>query len=618
MRKMQIFLPLLCVLCATSAQSIFDGTCLRKDPPPGVLVLSPGSKLVMTCSSHVKVDGVKVHIARNSSNTNRGGSPSDAIPTTVAPTITHIAGNSGGSKKRNSHTVENSVSEGYRSNTTEEGDARSPQHTDTGYTASPTPRTVQPTSVSRQRKGESNLEAEGMDGEGNYEEEMEEEEDDGGEEGSRVTRGIKSRPQWKWNGRMVGKGDRDWGEITFERRGASLSLSSVRLTDSGKYTCYYRGRERLSLKVIVADPPENPSLSCYKKSPTSKIRCEWAPQKPVTILPMCYLLYSKSPTEKLMRLQCSYSPRASRCWCTLDHSEDERRTVHMAYLCVTSIAGNATSALLQFMPLDILKPDPPSHVSVRQEEGQEKRLTVTWSFPGSWKRQDKYYDLIYEVKYKPLMSSTDCEQIQKIERQRSYTITDAMSGVEYMIQLRTKDEFDGVWSDWSTPVSGSSWTVPSSALPSDYDLDNRTITDEGSGSGDYGPYVTEPVQGKDEVPHHVLWISGSFALLSVILAAYLFRHKDRFLSKLQSLSVVSQCGDSRLPSPFAPTTPTVPAVPAVPEGQALVTLGLPRYKKTPLSEVEEGEEESDEEQQVMEGIDAMHFNNTSYFVLQQY
>lgn len=33
MRKMQIFLPLLCVLCATSAQSIFDGTCLRKGKP---------------------------------------------------------------------------------------------------------------------------------------------------------------------------------------------------------------------------------------------------------------------------------------------------------------------------------------------------------------------------------------------------------------------------------------------------------------------------------------------------------------------------------------------------------------------------------------------------------
>lgn len=41
---------------------------------------------------------------------------------------------------------------------------------------------------------------------------------------------------------------------------------------------------------------------------------------------------------------------------------------------------------------------------------------------------------------------------------RSHTITDAMPGVQYLIQLRAKEEYDGQWSDWSTPVNARSWT----------------------------------------------------------------------------------------------------------------------------------------------------------------
>ncbi|XP_042345732.1 interleukin-6 receptor subunit alpha [Plectropomus leopardus] len=598
---MRIFLPLLWVLCAAPVRGVFDGACPRKDPPPGVLVLSPGSKLILTCSGHVDVDGVKV---RDGLNTNRYGSSTDATPTTTV----NIRSNTGVSLKSDKHTVGNTLSEGYHSNPTEATENRSLGLTDTGYTVSPTTYTVQPTSVSRLRKRES----QNMDEEGDYEEGEEDE-----EEGSRVTRGIKSRIQWKWNGRTVGKGDRDWGEITFERRGASLSLSSVRLMDSGRYTCYHRGRERFSLKVTVSDHPETPSLSCYKRSPSSKIRCEWTPQKPVAVIPTCYLLLSKSPSEPFFRITCSYSSRLSRCWCALDYHEDEMRTLHLAFLCVTSITGNATSNLLQFTPLDILKPNPPSDVSVRQEEGHETKLTATWSLPISWKSQDSYYALTYEIKYRPLKSSFYQNQVQGIKIQRSYTITDALSGVEYLIQVRAKDEYDGQWSEWSAPVYASSWTAKATV---DYDDLAPTVFPvyrEGSGfSDDYATDVPGPVYSEVAVSHHVIWwISGSFFVLLVILAAYIFRHKDRFMSKLQSLSVITQCSDSPQPSPSAPTPP---------ESQSLVTFAPRCYKKPPPSEEkeeeaenekEEEEENEEEDQQVNERIEATHFSNTSYFFL---
>lgn len=52
---------------------------------------------------------------------------------------------------------------------------------------------------------------------------------------------------------------------------------------------------------------------------------------------------------------CPYSSRTSRCWCTLDHIDEEHRISHSAYLCVTNIAGSVTSNVLHFTPMSISK-----------------------------------------------------------------------------------------------------------------------------------------------------------------------------------------------------------------------------------------------------------------------
>ncbi|KAF7669739.1 hypothetical protein LDENG_00146870 [Lucifuga dentata] len=496
---MRLFLLLLCALCATQGHNIFEGSCLRKDPPPGVLVVSPGSKLILTCGGHVKVDGVKVTMNRDGSNTNSRASSSDRAQAIL--------------------------------------------------------------------KGQDSINHTGV---------------------------LKKR-------------DKD-GSV------------DVRLTDSGKYTCQHRGKT-FSLRVTVAGPPEHPSLSCYKKSPSSKIRCEWTSQQPISVRPQCYLFLSKSLPWTFSRSQCSFSSQLSRCWCSLDHNEDEQRKRHTAYLCVTSSAGNATSNLLRFTPLSILRPDPPSDVRVQQEEGQENKITVTWRSPASWKSQDDYYQLIYEISYRPIKPQVLVlyGQTETIEKQQSYTITDALPGVEYMIQLRTKDAYDGLWSNWSAPIYARSWTAqPSTILLTDdvtptmylfYDGDK-----EGSGTDDNTFDAPESERSVVEVWHHVLWISASCVLLSVILAAYIFRHKERFVSKLQTVGVVTECRDPTQP-PASP--PTAPAAPAAPEGQALMTFALPYYKQPLPNEVEEEEDEKEEELRVEERREAVHFNNTSYFLVQR-
>ncbi|XP_077454471.1 aquaporin-10a isoform X1 [Stigmatopora argus] len=566
------FLLLLWIFGTTPVFSNFQGKCLKREPPPGVLVLSPGSSLLLSCDANVKVNGTTVKGAQRSSNDR------DGFSETQTDNFASL------------RTDEKKLWE-------EENGAQIAEFL--------TPTRTPP-------KGD---------------------DVDGGQR----TRDVKGKFKWKWNGRTVGKGHRDWVGFELARRGKQLSVASVQLKDSGNYTCQQRGRKMFSLKVIVAETPEVPRLSCFKKSPSSKIRCHWTPRKPLTLRPNCYLFIQRR--ETFHRVECSFSSQWSRCWCVLDHNENELRTVHEAYLCVTNMAGNATSTLF-FTPLGILKPDPPA-LSVRQDVGQENRILVSWTLPSTWKSQDNYYALNYELRYRPVDSSSSSMQLKSTKR-RSFTIYDALPGVEYTIQIRTKEEFDGEWSDWSAAVYGSSWidsrTKETIQFPNEKDLLNITFQ-EYDGSGiDSTPLQALTTLRVDPVTvsHHILWVSCTFAVFAVILAAFLFRHKEKLLAKLHTLGVRRHYKGSVQPKP---------RVPVAAEGRALVTFRPPCEKdeapvdekdeapvdekdeapvdekdEAPVDEkdeapVDEEEDEVEENNAEMETSEAIHFNNTNYFFM---
>uniref|UniRef100_A0A1A8AF04 Interleukin 6 receptor n=7 Tax=Nothobranchius TaxID=28779 RepID=A0A1A8AF04_NOTFU len=564
----------------------FDGKCPRKDPPTGVVAITPGSRLVLSCSGHVKVDGVKVVL--NSSNKRRPASVRHAT-TQKGPSNAVVP------TKNDQTSLLNPVNERNLSPTAETGVSSEQDK----YTVSPL--TVHPASMSKMM----------MDGFDWEDKEMESNDDEVEEgKGSRVTRGVKPRPEWTWNKQLVQKGDTNQGEVTFLNHGTSLSLESVRLTDAGQYTCHHRGTETFTVKLVVADPPETPSLSCYKKSPRSTIHCEWRPRKPITKLPSSYLLLSKGKPDNFHQIPCSYSSQRSLWSCALEQNENELRIPHVASLCVSSFVGNTTSPLFFFKPLDILKPDPPSDVKTHQLEQQEKKIKVTWNLPLTWSKQDNFYDIIYEIRYRPLTSVNNL--VCKIKSNRFYIIADALPGVEYLIQLRTKEEYDGLWSEWSSPVYARSWTAESveggfptptidlltldlgSGLPND-NYPDGSETDSCS-SSDY-PYMS----------HHVIWISVVFASVTAILAIYIFRHKDKLMSKFHKLHQITQLGDP---------PPSSPSLQAASERQTLVTFDPQLYKKRPPSDTQE-KEENEEKQLVTGRTEALTFNNTSYFFLRR-
>ncbi|XP_064862965.1 uncharacterized protein LOC115127703 isoform X2 [Oncorhynchus nerka] len=471
-----------------------------------------------------------------------------------------------------------------------------PGHTDTQKLFPLTGTSLQPTRDSGVGGADTELSSnrwtDAMDSEHDYE-----------EGGGGMVRGLRGRSQWRLNGRPLRGGEERGGVVVLGRRGATLTLPYLAVGDSGNYSCHRGGKLVSSLRVSVAVPPERPKLSCYKRSPSSKIRCDWTASQPVTPVPQCYLLLRKGLSGSFSRVNCSYSALLSRCWCAIGHQEKESREPHLAYLCVTNTAGNTTSPLLDFTPLDIINPDPPSSVVVRGVEGQERRLRVGWAVPHSWKERDRYHELLYELRYHTMPHGT---QIKGTTTARFYTITDALPGVQYLIQLRAKEEFDGHWSEWSTAVYANTWTAPVPTAFSDLSTVMDYTDDTDSGSGMTEETSVSESRGDVEVWPHVLWVVASCVLLSItLLSTYLYRHRERFLSKLWRLSPVSS-------SPACPSPP-VTVLPTQ-EGHALVNFDHPIYGE-PVPQEEERKEEDEEEEEEEKGK-VIRFNNTSYFLVQ--
>lgn len=541
---MRTFLSALCVVWVAPIFCTFFGVCPRKEPPPGAVVVSPGSELVLTCSGKVFVDGVKVK--------SRSQIWSAGVTHSTVNSISHNA------VLQKQHISMNWESE------------------------APIIPTPSSSSVSQPSRAKSDWD----DGH------MDKSEDEFNEEETGET-AAKFNIQWKFNTK----------DVQWNTEGSTLSLSRVRMSDSGRYSCHHGGTERFSTRVIVADEaPETPHLSCYKKSPSSKIRCEWTPQTPVHKGTSCSLLIRKRGVERFVRVPCSYSIRHSRCWCALDHIEDEKRLRHQAILCVSSIISNTTSELLSFKPLQIVKPDSPYNVSVQPQAGLNGQLLIKWKPPHSWKFKDRFYDLIYEIRYKPLMSK-HFQNVTINEHITRHTITDAKAGQEYEIQVRAKSEYEGQWSDWSAPQYGCSWAV------SEEDLSTTPFPysySEGSGAEDPTEDYSMSTASPQVLTHHYLWmmITVSVGLSLVFLVVYIIRYKDKCMSKLQSLGVLAQCSDSVRPQ-HAPAD----IAPAVAERHALLN------KNRPPNAVKERSEQ--ELRSGGERIETTNLINTSYFLVQR-
>ncbi|NXB05501.1 IL6RA protein, partial [Cnemophilus loriae] len=61
--------------------------------------------------------------------------------------------------------------------------------------------------------------------------------------------------------------------------GNTLLLQLLRYEDSGHYSCSVGSHLLRSLRLLVAEPPETPQVSCYRRSHDKDVLCEWPQQE---------------------------------------------------------------------------------------------------------------------------------------------------------------------------------------------------------------------------------------------------------------------------------------------------------------------------------------------------
>ncbi|MCJ8728892.1 hypothetical protein PDJAM_G00009580 [Pangasius djambal] len=286
----------LLVLCAAKVHCGQESpVCPRKESYPGVLALNVGSEVILGCRGEVTVDSVPLVMStKHKERLERRGAvtshwtPQKAreSPGTIGihhPKIENFA-------TTGKYKIKTAVGIYVNESVTTANPAMSSakEKMGSGQVLQAVNQSTKPNSVSRitEEGGAFSVTMEmGLSSERGTSTEYEEEEDyEEKVEGLRVTRSIKRQARWTWNGQLIR------GAV---ENGGALRLPALRLTDSGNYSCYRRGKLVSSVKISVGIPPESPTLSCYKKSHISKIRCEWISRQPIIPQPQCYLLLRK-------------------------------------------------------------------------------------------------------------------------------------------------------------------------------------------------------------------------------------------------------------------------------------------------------------------------------------
>ncbi|XP_054192375.1 interleukin-6 receptor subunit alpha isoform X16 [Homo sapiens] len=218
--------------------------------------------------------------------------------------------------------------------------------------------------------------------------------------------------------------------------GRRLLLRSVQLHDSGNYSCYRAGRPAGTVHLLVDVPPEEPQLSCFRKSPLSNVVCEWGPRSTPSLTTKAVLLVRKfqnSPAEDFQE-PCQYSQESQKFSCQLAVPEGDS-SFYIVSMCVASSVGSKFSKTQTFQGCGILQPDPPANITVTAVARNPRWLSVTWQDPHSW--NSSFYRLRFELRYRAERSKTFTTWMASLHRPSRVAFGTQLENPG-VLQLRTR------------------------------------------------------------------------------------------------------------------------------------------------------------------------------------
>ncbi|XP_027467807.2 interleukin-6 receptor subunit alpha isoform X2 [Zalophus californianus] len=328
--------------------------------------------------------------------------------------------------------------------------------------------------------------------------------------------GDKATIHWLLENYVAGSHRSSWAAT-----GRRLLLRSVQLSDSGNYSCYQDGRLAGTVRLLVDVPPEEPQLACFRKSPLSKVACEWGPRRPPSPTTRATLLVRKFRSGPLADAQepCPYSQGPRKFSCLLEVPEGDN-SLYVVSLCVSNSAGSKSSKPHTFEGYGILQPDPPANVTVTAVDGNPRWLSVTWKDPPSW--NSYFYRLQFELRYRAERSQTFTTWMVQ-ELQHHCIIYDAWRGMQHVVQLRAREEFGhGSWSSWSQEATGTPWTESRSpAAESEASSSTQALTtnkdNESNLSKNPANATSLPVQDSSSVPLPAFLVAGGSLAFGTLL-----------------------------------------------------------------------------------------------------
>ncbi|XP_059846813.1 interleukin-27 subunit beta-like [Hypanus sabinus] len=235
--------------------------------------------------------------------------------------------------------------------------------------------------------------------------------------------------------------------------GKDLTIFNADPSKEGQYSCHSpeTGSTFTRVSLLLGYAPGKPQLVCHSVSYPLNVTCFWKLEK-ATNLPTEIKIIFSYETELV---KACLSTETLQDSCTI---KDIKLFSEVPYK-VTVTARNplgSRSTMKEFIVEKIIKPDPPTEVSLSPIANQQKKLLLQWKPPATWPNPQLFL-LKYIIKYWKAGSNTP--RMIEISNQTTYTLSGLRSRASYYVAVAAKDFIDnGQPSEWSPTVSARLWS----------------------------------------------------------------------------------------------------------------------------------------------------------------